>query len=76
MAKASNPKDPRQELLETYSRIEAKQLEARLPEGIGFCLILFDFGHQQFLSYISNANREDMKATLRELLAHLEGRGS
>lgn len=43
-----------------------------LPEGTGFCLVLFDFGQAGNFAYISNGQREDIKSMLRELLDKLE----
>jgi len=40
----------------------------------GFCLFMFQFGEGGFTNYISNANREDMLATLKEFIANAEGR--
>jgi hypothetical protein len=46
----------------------AARLRADIPEGIGFTLLLFDFGDQGQLHYISSADRLSMKVTLRALL--------
>jgi hypothetical protein len=40
----------------------------------GFVVLMFDFGDNSRMNYISNAQREDMLPALRELLAHFEGR--
>jgi hypothetical protein len=50
----------------------AKRLQSALPNNIGFALLLFDFGPGGTMSYISNGNREDMMAALRELLDNME----
>lgn len=49
------------------------------PDGVkvtGFALLVFPFGsgddHRS--NYISNANREDMLATMKEFIARAEGR--
>lgn len=46
-----------------------KLLETSLPEGMGFSLILFDFGDglREF-KYVSNAQRSDMLETLQSLV--------
>jgi hypothetical protein len=66
-------KDPRQLLLERFVAVEARALRARLPQGMGFILCVFDFGEKEFLAYSSNAQRDGAIATLKELLAVLEG---
>lgn len=43
-------------------------LSEALPEGVGFTLILFDFGKGGNITYLSNAQREDMEQTLADLL--------
>lgn len=42
----------------------------------GFALLVFPFGHgaDHRINYISNANREDMLATMKEFIARVEGR--
>jgi hypothetical protein len=40
----------------------------------GFALFVFDFGQDGRINYISNANRADMLATLKEFIAKAEGR--
>jgi len=55
----------------------AKIISDVLPEGVGFALLIFDFGEPgpgQNLSYISNAKREDMIPTFKEFIARNEGR--
>ncbi len=50
------------------------------PDGIkcnGFALLVFPFGQpndEHRCNYISNANREDMLATMKEFIARSEGR--
>lgn len=45
-------------------------------EKYGFALFIFNFGQgdDHRISYISNAMREDMLATLKEFIAKAEGR--
>jgi len=52
----------------------AKIIDDRIPDGWGFGLILFEFGHKtgEPLLWISNARREDMIETMRE---YVEKRG-
>ena len=52
----------------------AKELEdTTTGPKMGFCLWIFDFGSDGFLSYISNARREEVIKLLREHLRRLEG---
>lgn len=41
---------------------------------VGFALLIFSFGEGGFLNYISNAQRKDMLATMKEFIARAEGR--
>lgn len=47
---------------------------------VGFALLVFDFdgesgsGPGSYVNYVSNANRDDMIAAIREWLARAEGR--
>lgn len=43
-----------------------------LPEGVGFTLLMFDYGEKGNLAYISSAKREDMVHTLREMADFME----
>lgn len=43
-------------------------------ENMGFALFVFDFGEGGRINYISNAQREDMLATLKAFIASCEGR--
>lgn len=48
-----------------------------LPKQTGVTLLIFPFGDGQNgerINYMSNANRKDMIASMRELLAKWEGR--
>ena len=40
-------------------------------DGWGFCLMMFDFGKDGVMSYISNAQRENMIHILHEFLGRL-----
>lgn len=44
------------------------------PKETGFVVLLFGFGDDKRMNYISNANREDMLSALKELIAIFEGR--
>ncbi|WP_322046094.1 hypothetical protein [Paraburkholderia sp. J67] len=43
-------------------------------EGRGFALLVFDFGPDRMMNYISNAKRADMLTAMREFIASHEGR--
>lgn len=50
-----------------------KVVENIIPDGAGFSLVIFDFGDTlRDFKYVSNAQREDMIATFRGLLAKWE----
>ena len=42
-------------------------------DGKGFALLVFDFGPDGMMNYISNAERDDMLAAMREFIASHEG---
>jgi hypothetical protein len=47
------------------------------PKRTGFALLVFPFGQpngEHRSNYVSNANRDDMIATLKEFIARAEGR--
>lgn len=45
------------------------RLGAEMPEGWGFTLLLFTYGEDGELFYISSAQRQDMLNTMAEFLA-------
>ena len=46
----------------------ATVVKSRLPEGVGFALLVFD-REPGMLNYVSNSDRSDMKKQLEELIA-------
>ena len=44
------------------------------PRTNGFVLLMFEFGDNKRLNYISNADRADMLSALKEMVARFEGR--
>ncbi len=46
-----------------------------IPDGTGYMLMLFDFGDDGKIAYMSNANREDMVKILRQYADYLENNG-
>lgn len=52
----------------------ADVISEALHAGTGFALLIFDFGEGGNLSYISNAQREDMLRAMREFIdKHMDG---
>lgn len=52
----------------------AEIIDAALPPGHGFALLIFEWGVEGNLSYISNAQRDTMIATMKDFIAIHEGR--
>jgi hypothetical protein len=46
----------------------AGMLHAKMPEGWGFTLLLFEYSPKDSLFYISSAKREDMMNAMREFI--------
>lgn len=55
--------------LEKLSRDVGRIIAGALPKGVGFTLLIHDFGEKGNLAYLSNGNREDMLAVMREFIA-------
>jgi hypothetical protein len=54
-------------------RMFGEVLKEKMP-GVGFSLLLFEFGGPgKAIAYVSNAQREDMISSMKELLAKWEG---
>jgi hypothetical protein len=59
--------------MEAAARGIGRTIGDTLPSGVGFCLMLFTFGGPGgWSTYLSNAQRPDMIAAIRELLDKLE----
>lgn len=54
--------------LEEGARKLGRVIATGLPEGVGFALLLFDFGADGNLTWISNAQRDDMLKALQEFM--------
>ena len=52
----------------------AKIIGKALPDGAGFALLIVDYGDSGNLSWISNVERDDMIATMKDFIAASEGR--
>jgi hypothetical protein len=59
-------------LEESCSRL-GRTIGAQLPKGIGFTLLMFDFGGKGNFAYLSNAQRSDMIELLHEAIAKIGG---
>lgn len=61
------------ESLETICRDIGRLIQGAMPgTGVGFALLMFDFGGGGHLTYVSNAQREDMIKALYECIANLQ----
>lgn len=49
-----------------------RNLARCMPNGVGFTLLMFDFGTDGNIAYLSNAKRDDMCRALREFLSKVE----
>lgn len=72
-------RDPRQVELEAITRLIGNQIAGEMNDAstgppLGFMFMVFDFGEGGFLSYISNAKREDVIKTLEEFIAREKNR--
>lgn len=54
--------------LEKRAAAIGKTIATALPPDVCFLLMVFDVGEGGHLTYLSNANREDVMAMLREFL--------
>lgn len=54
--------------LEESARKLGRVIGSGMPEGVGFALIMFDFGKDGHLTWISNADRDDMLRALQEFM--------
>lgn len=48
----------------------ARDIKAKLPEGMGFALLAYEFGdaEDKKMLYVSNSNREDVMLAMTEFL--------
>ena len=59
--------------LEEMCRVLGRKIGAGLPKGVGFALVIYDFGEGGSMAYMANAKRDDMIKMFKELVAKLEG---
>jgi hypothetical protein len=58
--------------LESIMRELSILVKSQIPQGVGFALLVFDFGEGGFLAYGSNAERQGMIHTVEEWLARVK----
>jgi hypothetical protein len=54
------------------ARLMGDVLKGAVPEGVGFAVLIFDFGAGGNLAYVSNAQRADMVKAMREFITKVE----
>lgn len=62
----------KQFIMAQFMRKLAKKVEAELPKGMGFMILVFPFNEPGTANYISNAQRHTMIKALREKADILE----
>jgi hypothetical protein len=62
---------PQELALREINRQIARIIKDELPPDAGFTLLVYNFGPNGYMTYSSNANREDMVAAMIELLGRL-----
>lgn len=45
-----------------------QDLKEKMPEGMGFTLLMFDYGENGAMFYLSSAQREDMIKAMKEFI--------
>lgn len=61
------------EQVEFALREVAEFAKTRMPLGMGFTLLMFDFGEGGNMFYISNAQREDVLKSMQEFIDKNKG---
>lgn len=51
------------------------ELKTKMPEGMGFALLMFDYRKEGNTFYVSSANREDTIKAFEEFIAKLKSYG-
>lgn len=66
----------RRELVKIEKRLRPaiRHVEAELPKGWGCAIVTFTYGEGGYLTYIANAEREDMIRALRECASTIEAK--
>lgn len=58
--------------IEQTAREVGEVIKSALPPGVGFALLMYTFGEDGWMTYLSNGEREDMIKAMKELLLKLE----
>ncbi len=61
------------EELEAHCAALGRTIIECLPKGVGCTFMMYDFGEDGNMAYISNGKRKDMIAMLKEFIVKLEG---
>jgi hypothetical protein len=67
-----SPAKQAQEHLETETAMLGRALAKQLRPGVGFCLVLYNFGAEGNMAYLANGERESVIKLLRELCDKIE----
>lgn len=62
----------KEQQLNLLNRQIAESIKPKLPEGAGYALLVFDLGEGGYMTWSSNARRQDMVRALREMADRLE----
>ena len=62
----------RDEKVEHYLKVVAEAIKVNLPAGMGFTLLMFDYGDGGNMFYTSTAKREDMIKAMKEFISKQE----
>lgn len=62
-------------IMERECRAQAEKLKACLPRGIGFTLLLFEYGPGGTIGYASTGERASVIASLEEFITKLKNEG-
>lgn len=65
-------KEDAEEIVKGKMQKIAKKVKDELPEGFGFIVLSFAFGHPRQMMYVSNANREDVVQSMKEFIEKTE----
>lgn len=58
--------------LEERARHVGRLIGQHMPPGVGFALLVFDFGEGGHMTWLSNAERESMIEAMQEMVARLQ----
>lgn len=72
MGESKDNYEVRNEAAEKALRDIADHINGMVPAGMGFTLLLFDFGEGGNMFYMSSADREDMIKAMKEFISKQE----